>query len=198
MISYDVRKIYEWPYPAKFIILTAMALFVFYLGFVADVSYMRNNIKLAQEKQVILKNNFKTSVIERVRLEKTILQFPKLKGTIQNWKKKIATAAEVQGIIDNMVKLGEQSHVKFNLFDPGTEIKDNLYHKIPIKIELTGSYDDIGNFLSSVANQPKLIVIGNFILSKESLGDKKDTTRTTLLNSTIPLIAQLELEIYRI
>lgn len=54
--------------------------------------------------------------------------------------------------------------------------KKYLFAKVPIKVVLVGTYHQIADFISQVANMPSIIVIGDFTISKESsnalLGEK--------------------------
>lgn len=62
--------------------------------------------------------------------------------------------------------------------DPATPEppKKYLFAKVPIKVVLVGTYHQIADFISQVANMPSIIVIGDFTISKESsnalLGEK--------------------------
>lgn len=51
-----------------------------------------------------------------------------------------------------------------------------LFAKVPIKVVLVGTYHQIADFISQVANMPSIIVIGDFTISNESsnalLGEK--------------------------
>lgn len=204
MINYDLKKIYEWPITAQLIVFFAVAIFVFYLGYISDINHLRNQIHTEGQQETDLKNSFVSNVSQRETLKKNILEFPKLQTTMENWKKQIATKTDIPGILDNLLKISEQDHVKFNLFDPGNEVKAGNYFKMPVKIEAAGAYDDIASFMSHVANLSKLVVIENFTITKESLSlnaeknNNNNSSDLTMLNPSTLLNAEISLEIYRI
>jgi type IV pilus assembly protein PilO len=50
---------------------------------------------------------------------------------------------------------------------PATEEKGIFYNKVPIRVVVVGSFNDISAFLSEVANLPMIVVIGNFTMTSE-------------------------------
>jgi type IV pilus assembly protein PilO len=72
------------------------------------------------------------------------------------------------------------------------------YEKIPIKVVVVGSFHQIADFISQIANMQAIVVIGNFTISNENkidlLGDKlaKQAVAQHLLS------AEMTLEVYRL
>jgi|SRR5579862_3092926 len=195
--NYDLNKIYEWPITVQLVLLSVLAIFIFYLGYILSIRPLYNNIIQAKNDEFDLKNSFKTAVENRMHLQNDLKYYPKMKETISLWKKNIITQKELPSTLDSLIKLGEDSHVKINLFDPGAEIKDAPYYKVPVKIEIAGTYDQIASFISQIANYSKLVLIGNFIITKEGQANSNDSNTTKMIHADTPLIAQLSLEIYR-
>jgi len=200
-LNYDVKRIYEWPFAIQIIFLCAASFVLFYLAYLLDIASINNNIQSAKQQQKQLIKDFQLAVEARVRLENNLMQFPKLKSMIASWSSNIIAANEITATLDALIKLGEEAHVKFNLFDPGTEIKDGSYYKVPVKLSILGNYDQIATFISLVANYSKLIVVDDFSITGEpsSPNDSniKNTNSINIMHGETPLIVQLTLEIYR-
>jgi type IV pilus assembly protein PilO len=201
-LNYDLHRVYEWPLIMQITLLSALSVLLFYLVYLLDISSINDQkrIAIAQEKQLI--TDFKSAVEARVRLQNNLLQFPKLESMMSSWNNNILNSNnDVSPTLDALIKLGEDAHVKFDSFDPEAEIKDGSYYKVPIKISMTGTYDQIATFLSSVANYPKLIVIDNFTIANEPVASSSDANSTeknitSILHGDNASMAQLILEIY--
>ena len=53
------------------------------------------------------------------------------------------------------------------LFQPGAELKQDFYAELPIKIRLTGSYHEFGNFVSGIAALPRIVTLHDIQIQPE-------------------------------
>lgn len=51
---------------------------------------------------------------------------------------------------------------------PQAEIPKDFYAEKPIQIRLTGSYHEIGNFVSGIATLPRIVTLHNINITPES------------------------------
>ena len=55
-----------------------------------------------------------------------------------------------------------------SLFQPSPEIKKDFYAELPIKIRLTGSYHEFGEFVSGIAALPRIVTLHDVEIKPES------------------------------
>jgi type IV pilus assembly protein PilO len=58
-----------------------------------------------------------------------------------------------------------------NLFQRGVEMQQDFYAEQPIKIRYTGSYHELGNFVSGVAALPRIVTLHDINIKPSSNGD---------------------------
>lgn len=196
MINYDIKNIYAWPWMIKVFVIIMIAFLVFYLGYVIDIAILRSEINMGLTRENDLKEEIKSSIKQRAKIAYDILQVPSLDKKLKQWQDNVINASELSGTLESLLALGEKNNLKFNSFDPDKEIKAGSYGAIPVKINMTGTFDQIATFLSQVANMQKLILIDDFVISRELAGGKVSPNMIPL-DSDEPLSAQLTLKIFK-
>ncbi len=76
------------------------------------------------------------------------------------------------------------------LFQPGAEMKQDFYAELPIKIRLTGSYHEFGNFVSGIAALPRIVTLHDIQIQPES--QKSAGTDSLVLDLTAKTYRYLE------
>jgi len=66
---------------------------------------------------------------------------------------------------------GLASGLEFELFKPEAEIPQEFYAILPIKIRVTGTYHEFGNFVSGVAALPRIVTLHDIKITKRGKGD---------------------------
>ncbi len=197
MMTIDIKKIYEAPWMVQAILVGAVCLIVFYLGYNWDLGSFDARIKEGLQQQEDLKQQFKLSLSNRFAAETDASHLPKVKASLAEWRNQLSTTATLPELLDMILKLGNENSLKFSTFDPGAEIKDNIYTKIPVKITTKGTYDQIAGFISSVANMSKLVTVGDFSITGSAAADVSSSQVFKPINSDTPLTADLVFLIYK-
>jgi len=198
MMYYDVKRIYAWPLAVRTVIVIIVSLSIIYLGYLLNLSAYQMQISTNLQQEEDLKQQLKLMLNKQSAITNDIYHLPILKAKLNKWQQNIATAQEVPGLLNVILQYGETNHIKMVTFNPGKEIKDGIYYKTPVSMELAGTYDQIATFISQLANMPKLVNIDTFSLTRESEKDLSvSDSSSNPLNSDDMLSAQLDIEIYR-
>jgi type IV pilus assembly protein PilO len=72
---------------------------------------------------------------------------------------------EVPNLLVDISQTGRAAGTDEKLFQPGGEVKRDFYAELPIKIRLTGSYHDFGNFVSGIAALPRIVTLHDIQIS---------------------------------
>lgn len=83
---------------------------------------------------------------------------------------------EIPSLLEAISKSGKNSGLEFLLFKPEKEVRREFYAEIPVKIEVTGGYHNLGMFFATVAALPRIVNISNLSIraapsSKEAPGE---------------------------
>ena len=80
---------------------------------------------------------------------------------------------EVPNLLVDISQVGVGAGLEEKLFQPADEIKKDFYAELPIKIKLTGSYHQMGEFVSGIAALPRIVTLHDITIKT----DDKDCLR---------------------
>ena len=66
---------------------------------------------------------------------------------------------EVPNLLVDISQTGLAAGLEEKLFQPQSEIKKDFYAELPIRIRLTGSYHEMGEFVSGIAALPRIVTL---------------------------------------
>src|SRR5262249_54911818 len=66
---------------------------------------------------------------------------------------------EVPNLLVDISQTGLSAGLEEKLFQPQAELKKDFYAELPIKISLTGSYHQFGEFVSGIAALPRIVTL---------------------------------------
>ncbi len=191
----NFKNFEDFPAVVQSIIIAACCGIFFYFGYMWDISSIKK--KLATEK--VLEQDLKvelealTSTIAK--LKDQVSKSSNTSAMLKEWQGKLVKASALPDVLNEILKIGTVNQLQFNLFTPGAEIKEGAYLKVPIKTVVTGDYKQVATFISQIANMQSIIVIGDFIIAKQT---DKVVTESKLPSETgnNMLRAELTLEVY--
>jgi type IV pilus assembly protein PilO len=66
---------------------------------------------------------------------------------------------EVPSLLVDISQTGLGAGLEEQLFQPTTEIQKDFYAELPIRLRYTGSYHELGNFVSGIAALPRIVTL---------------------------------------
>ncbi len=136
----------------------------------------------ARETQKKLEVEY-AQLYERVQRERRLVKnFEVLKARrdslLQVYKEQLTLMPETQDMttfLDEVSAYGVRSGIEFLLFRPMPPVVRGFYTEFPVDVKITGTYHQLGKFLSLLANAPRLITIENLqILSLAGEGTPEE------------------------
>lgn len=195
-LTLNFKNIYEWPLITRILIIGLVCAVVFYLGYWLDTSSLNEDLENTQRKEEDIKEQLKLVISKEEMTKNELSQFDMLEKLLSQWQKRMITYSELPEILNQILKIGATNHLHFSLFNPGQEVKEGSYLKVPIKVIAVGSYHQLGDFISQVANLPWIVVVGDFTLSKENKNDVLGAKLAEQATAENLLTAELTLEVY--
>ena len=75
---------------------------------------------------------------------------------------------EVPNLLVDISQTGLAAGLDEKLFQPGSEMRQDFYAELPIKIRLTGSYHEFGNFVSGIAALPRIVTLHDIQIQQQN------------------------------
>ncbi|EKP0259271.1 MULTISPECIES: PilO family type IV pilus biogenesis protein TapO [Aeromonas] len=166
----DLNDITSWPKWAKGIFI----LFCCVLSGGAIYHYVIANslTRLTQEtgKEAELKGQFESKAMLAANLGAYKAQMIKLEQMVDTQLKQLPNTHEVAGLLDDMSFIATDNGLKLNRINWEPELKHEFSTELPMRIEVVGSYHEIGKFTADMAALPRIVILDSFTLgqNKES------------------------------
>ena len=158
--SLDPNDPGRWPLAvrAAFVALCFVVLSgVLFYFFVWSDQKPRLDQAAAQEQE--LRNTFKFKHAKAVNLSVYQQQLQDIERSFGALLRQLPGRTEVPNLLVDISQVGVGAGLEEKLFQPSPEIKKDFYAELPIKIRLTGSYHQLGEFVSGIAALPRIVTL---------------------------------------
>lgn len=198
-LNLNFKNIHEWPLITRILIIGLICAVVFYLGYWWDVSNLNERLVNTEHQEQDIKDQLKLVITKEEKTKSDLSQFAKLEKLLKQWQNTLINYSELPEILNQILKIGATNHLYFSQFNPAQEVKEEQHYlKVPIKVVVVGSYHQIADFISQVANLPWIVVVGDFTISKENKNDVLGSKLAERANAENLLTAELTLEVYHL
>ncbi len=177
----DRRDIGRWP--LLFRLLTIAVIFVAVaIGLVYYFVWngQRPELLQAEQEESELRNTFDSKQRKAANLEQYKAQLAEMERTFGAMLRQLPGKTEVPSLLVDISQTGLGSGLEEKLFQPANEVRRDFYAELPIKIRLTGSYHELGAFVSGIAALPRIVTLHNIEMKPET----KDSSDQLLLDVT--------------
>jgi type IV pilus assembly protein PilO len=167
--SLDPNDPGRWPLPvrAAFVALAFLILSgVLFYFFVWSDQKPRLDQAAVQEQE--LRETFKTKHSKAVNLSVYQQQLADIERSFGALLRQLPGRTEVPNLLVDISQVGVGAGLEEKLFQPSPEIKKDFYAELPIRIRLTGSYHQMGQFVSGIAALPRIVTLDGITIKPES------------------------------
>jgi type IV pilus assembly protein PilO len=160
----DFNETGEWPITLKVISVLLLSITVWGAGYyfvIEDKKIELENLE-AQEQQLI--STFERKHAKAVNLEAYKNQMKEMRIIFSSMLEQLPRKSEVPDLLIDISRTGLVNGLEFELFRPEHERPIDFYAELPISMNVTGSYHQLGQFVSDVAALPRIVTLHNFKL----------------------------------
>jgi type IV pilus assembly protein PilO len=156
----DPRDPGRWPLGVRVgavaLVFLALSLLGLYL-FVWDGQ--RPELQRRQAEELQLRAEFRDKHSKAVNLEVYKQQLKDIERSFGALLRQLPGKTEVPNLLVDISQTGLAAGLQEKLFQPEAEVKKDFYAELPIKIKLTGSYHQFGEFVSGIAALPRIVTL---------------------------------------
>jgi type IV pilus assembly protein PilO len=161
----------SWPKPAKIVAATIIAIVVALVSFTFLVSGKIDELEAAQSAEEQLKKTYSVKYGAAVNLNAYKKQMKDMEDNFSMLLKRLPTSHETPGLLDDITYVGTTSGLTFIQINWLPELENEFYTELPIQIEVLGDYHEFGQFVSKVAELPRIVTLHDFTITEAE--DKK-------------------------
>lgn len=163
----DFEQIAIWPHEVKIVVAAFVAIVVGALSYYLIVSPKLPVLETAELKEQELKLQFEAKYRIAVNLSAYQEQLARIEEDFSSMLKSLPTSNETPGLLDDITFVGTTAGLTFKLLNWQQEVPKEFYTELPIEIEVSGGYHNFGEFVSRVADLPRIVTLHDFNLVQE-------------------------------
>ena len=156
----DPRDPGRWP-----LAIRASAVGLFFMVLTVAFIYFfvwddqRPELQRREDTEQQLRNEFKTKHAKAVNLDLYKQQLKDIERSFGALLRQLPGKTEVPSLLVDISQTGLSAGLEEKLFQPQAEQKKDFYAELPIRIRLTGSYHQFGQFVSGIAALPRIVTL---------------------------------------
>ena len=175
----DPRDPGRWPLPvlagavgATFILLTLLLIYFFVWN---DV---RPELQQKEGQEQSLRQEYQQKHAQAVNLAVYKQQLKDLQRSFGALLRQLPGRTEVPNLLVDISQTALGAGLQQKLFQPESEQAQDFYAELPIKMVLTGSYHQFGEFVSGIAALPRIVTLHDIDIKPTGTGSYDDLTLT--------------------
>lgn len=161
----DFDNVGSWPFPIKLLIWVVVLVGVLAAGYYYHIEDMQVKLASEQKKEEQLKKDFEKKAFQAANLDAYRQQLAEMEETFGALVSQLPSDTEVPGLLEDITNKGLLNGLAISTIDLKAERAREFYVELPIAIVATGSYHDLGAFVSGLAGLPRIVTLHDFKLS---------------------------------
>jgi type IV pilus assembly protein PilO len=158
--SLDPRDPGRWPLPVLAGAVAAAFVVVSLVGVYLLVwNEQRPELQRREAEEQQLRQEFHEKHAKAVNLEVYKQQLKDIERSFGALLRQLPGKTEVPSLLVDISQTGLAAGLQEKLFQPVAEEKKDFYAELPIKIRLSGSYHQFGEFVSGIAALPRIVTL---------------------------------------
>lgn len=169
----DFDNVGSWPPAIKGLIWAALVIAVLIGGYYYHIEDMQLELANAEAKEVKLKKDFEAKAFQAANLEAYRQQMVEMEESFGALVSQLPSDTEVPGLLEDITNKGLLNGLDIASIDLQKESAKEFYVELPIAINASGSYHDLGAFISGMAGLPRIVTLHDFQIT----ANKKNTNK---------------------
>jgi len=166
----DMNQPAEWP-PWFVVVVSLLAcLALLYGGWQFLIQDQRLSLDYERAKELELRQTFTIKKGMVVNLPAYQAQMIQIKEMLAELVRQLPDSSEVPSLLIDITEAGGRRGLEFVVFDPQEQELGDFYSTLPILMEVKGNYHQLANFISDLAQMPRIVTVGDLEITADEDG----------------------------
>ena len=145
-------------------VILALILFAAVLagGYYYHIKDLQASLARVEAEEGRLKQEYEKKAFEVANLDAYRRQMVEMEESFGALVSQLPSDTEVPGLLEDITNKGLQNGLQISTIDLQPEVAREFYIELPIAIRATGSYHDLGAFISGMAALPRIVTLHDF------------------------------------
>jgi len=166
----DFEQIAIWPNEVRIVVAAFVAIAIGALSYYLLISPKLPILDTAKLKEDELKLQFEAKYRIAANLDAYQAQLEQIKKDFSSMLKSLPTSNETPGLLDDITYVGTSAGLTFKLLNWQQEVPKEFYTELPIEMEVSGGDHNFGEFVSNVADLPRIVTLHDFDIARDEGG----------------------------
>lgn len=153
----ELDEISEWPLVAQLVALVLLMLVLQGAGYWFYLQPKQDTLAAHKQQEQTLKSTIRIKASKVATLPKLKIQLDELAQRYDFLLRQLPVQKELASMLASVNELGLDNSLTFTRIDWGEKQNQQFLYRLPLNIELTGNYHDIGDFSEAIARLPRII-----------------------------------------
>ncbi|MEZ9659079.1 type 4a pilus biogenesis protein PilO [Vibrio sp. 10N.261.52.F3] len=153
----DVYEITEWPLLPQLLVILVMMVLIQGVGTWLYLLPLDEELKQMKQQEQTLKTTLRIKANKVAALPKLQSQLDELTSRYDYLLEQLPVQKELASMLASVNELGLDNSLTFTRIDWGQKQNKEFLYRLPLNIELTGDYHEIGDFSAAIAKLPRII-----------------------------------------
>jgi len=164
----DFSNIGEWPLPIKLFLILLVCGGIGVAWYFLNIEDQYKQLERVQKVETELRAEFEQKQSRAANLDAYRKQLAEMRESFGAMIRQLPNKTEVADLLVDVSQAGLAAGLQFELFQPENEIPREFYAELPIKLRVTGTYHEFGDFVSGLASLPRIVTIHNIVIKPAS------------------------------
>lgn len=166
--SLDANDVGRWPLLFRAAVIVIVFVLVTGLGiYWTIIKDKAPQLERERGEEVELRLTFENKQKKAANYDAYKDQLAQIQQSFGTMLRQLPGETEIPSLIVDISQTGLAAGLQEKLFVPQPEVPKDFYAEKPIQIRLTGSYHEIGNFVSGIAALPRIVTLHDINITPE-------------------------------
>ena len=151
----------DWPWAPQVLVALLLLILVLVVGTFFVVKPALDELEHYKQQELELKQTLSRVAKKAALLPLMQAQLNELNSHYDFLLQQLPEQKELASLLAAMNEEGLNNDLTFTRIDWGKRVSQDFLLKLPLDIELTGSYNNIGDYAQSIAQLPRIILLEN-------------------------------------
>ncbi|MCG3729569.1 type 4a pilus biogenesis protein PilO [Vibrio cincinnatiensis] len=153
----DFDEVMEWPRAAQLVVIALLIMVIQAAGYWFYLLPKQENLEGLKQQEQTLKSTIRIKASKVATLPQLQAQLDELTERYDFLLRQLPVQQELASMLASVNELGLQNSLTFTRIDWGEKLNQEFLYRLPLNIELTGNYHNIGDFSEAIAKLPRII-----------------------------------------
>lgn len=160
----------SWPVSIRNLALVLLMVLLGGLGYWFQIQPQLTALKAAQNREPELRLSFESKQRQVANLDAYKIQLREMQERFATMLRQLPSQTEMANLLQDISQTRVGTGLEEQIFKPEAERPLEFYAEAPIRIRLTGTYHQMGDFASGLAALPRIVTLSNISLSNAKTG----------------------------